>query len=128
MQCLFEELALVKAVANFLKNNTCDLKCRVLHTHLLVHQLADDLLNKGNLLDSVLGMFGDDCTQKDSKCRHKVLHLFRPVCQVLSDGLGKHLVIRLKFRAVRHESCVQLESVPTQISEILLNDKVKSRR
>jgi len=93
----------------------------------LVHQLADDLLNKGNLRDSVLGMFGDDCTQKDSMCRHKVT-LFRPVGQVLSDGLGKHLVTRLKFRAVRHESRVQLESVPTQISEILLNDKVKSRR
>ena len=127
MQCLFEKLALVKAVANFLKNNSCDLKCIVLHTHLLVHQQADDLLNKENLLDSVLGMFGDDCTQKDSICWHNVLFLFKPVCQVLSDELGNYLVIRLKFCAVCHESRVQLVGVPTQISKILLNDIVKSR-
>ncbi len=45
---------------------------------MLAHELADDLLNKENLFDSELAIFGDDCTQKDSKCRSKVL--FRPVC------------------------------------------------
>jgi hypothetical protein len=36
------------------------------HTNLLIHQLADDLLNQKNQRYSELGMFGDKSTQKDS--------------------------------------------------------------
>jgi len=59
-QCLFQELALVKSVPNFFKNDARDLQCRVLHTHLLADKLADDLLNLKNLLSGVLRMFSDN--------------------------------------------------------------------
>ena len=82
MQCLFEELALVKAVANFLKNNTCDLKCKFMH--FMDHKMADELLNSVNFLESAPGIIGDNCTLKVSECRHKVLCLLRQIWKNLN--------------------------------------------